>query len=60
MARLPLEGIRIADFSWVIVAPYCTQWLAIMGAEVIRIESSVPIDIMRRLPAYADGIPGMN
>ncbi len=58
--RLPLEGIKIADFSWVIVGPYCTQWLAVMGAEVIRIESSRHLDILRRLPPFAEGVEGFN
>jgi len=55
---LPLEGIRVADFSWVIAGPYTTQALALMGAEVIKIESSVHTDINRRLPPAAEGILG--
>jgi crotonobetainyl-CoA:carnitine CoA-transferase CaiB-like acyl-CoA transferase len=55
---LPLEGIRVADFSWVIAGPFATQALALMGAEVIRIESSVHTDINRRLPPGADGVLG--
>ncbi|MSQ07216.1 MAG: CoA transferase [Dehalococcoidia bacterium] len=39
MDRLPLEGVRIADFSWQIAGPTCTRYLGMMGAEVIRIES---------------------
>ncbi|MCJ7808126.1 MAG: CoA transferase, partial [Dehalococcoidia bacterium] len=34
MSRLPLEGIRIADFSWAWAGPYATLLLAFMGAEV--------------------------
>ncbi|MCC7363290.1 MAG: CoA transferase [Dehalococcoidia bacterium] len=52
---LPLEGVRVADFSWVIAGPFATEVLALMGAEVIKIESSVHTDINRRLPPGADG-----
>ncbi|OAI40905.1 hypothetical protein AYO38_04860 [bacterium SCGC AG-212-C10] len=55
---LPLEGIRVADFSWVIAGPYATEFLALLGAEVIKIESSVHTDVNRRLPPMADGIIG--
>lgn len=57
---LPLEGIRVADFTWVWAGPFCTLQLAHLGAEVIRIESAKRTCVTRLLPPFADGQPGRN
>ena len=58
MAKLPLAGIRVADFSWVWAGPYCTLQLAHLGAEVIRIETKTRPCVTRMLPPWPDGKPG--
>ena len=60
MAKLPLEGIRVADFTWVWAGPYCTLQLAHLGADVIRIETRTRPCVTRLLPPWPEGKPGLN
>jgi benzylsuccinate CoA-transferase BbsF subunit len=57
----PLEGVRVADFSWAWAGPFCAMHLAHLGAEVIRVESHGRLDLGRRLPIFpSDMEPGPN
>lgn len=60
MSHRPLEGIRVADFSWVWAGPFCTLQLAHLGAEVIRIETATRPCITRLIPPWPNGQPGLN
>ena len=53
---LSLEGIRVADFSWIVAGPQATRILADFGAEVIRVENESHID-SARLGSSMDRLP---
>ncbi|MBI4308405.1 MAG: CoA transferase [Chloroflexi bacterium] len=57
---LPLTGVRVADFSWLLAGPLATRYLASLGAEVIRLETRKRLDQLRNLGPFADGVTGPN
>ena len=51
----PLSGIRVLDLTRLLPGAYCTQLLADMGADVIKIEEPGAGDYMRLTPPLVDG-----
>ncbi len=66
MTAGPLSGIRVLDVTHVLAGPYATYQLALLGAEVIKVERPGAGDVMRNAhrgaapPGFAPGFVAMN
>lgn len=53
--QLALSNLRVLDLTRVMAGPYCTMYLADLGAEVIKIEIPGTGDDTRKFPPFKNG-----
>jgi crotonobetainyl-CoA:carnitine CoA-transferase CaiB-like acyl-CoA transferase len=58
-SRQVFEGLRILDFSRIIAGPLATEYFALHGATVVKVESEHSPGLRTMLP-YKDRKPGLN
>jgi benzylsuccinate CoA-transferase BbsF subunit len=51
------EGIKIAEFAWIVVGPASSRYLADHGATVVKIESHTRLDSNRVNSPFVNNIP---
>ena len=54
--KLPFDGIKVADFSWVGVGPITTKYFADHGATTVRVETAAPMDLLRFTGPFKDNV----
>jgi crotonobetainyl-CoA:carnitine CoA-transferase CaiB-like acyl-CoA transferase len=56
--QLPLEGIKVLEFMWVMAGPMSLRYLADYGATVVHVETTTRADTARTSGPFKDNIPG--
>ena len=57
---LPLAGVRVIDFCWIVAGPQATRILADLGAEVIEVENESYLDSLRLSTVALPEEPSIN
>jgi benzylsuccinate CoA-transferase BbsF subunit len=60
MQTKALEGVKVADFTWVAAGPLTMSYFAQCGATVVKVESGKTPDNLRLFPPNKDGTAGVN
>jgi crotonobetainyl-CoA:carnitine CoA-transferase CaiB-like acyl-CoA transferase len=55
---MPLAGVKVLEFMWVIAGPWGTRYLADYGATVVKVESTKRVDTLRTIAPFMDHKPG--
>jgi benzylsuccinate CoA-transferase BbsF subunit len=58
--RKVFEGIKVAEFAWVVVGPLSSRYFADHGATVVRIESHTNFELLRGAGPFPNNQPGLD
>ncbi len=59
LSMLPLSGVKVVDLGSVLMAPYASQWLGDLGADVIKVETAIGDSTRYTGPAAEPGMAAM-